>query len=123
MVGTSAASGRDVTVGISSPSVVPVSEAAVGSAVEVPLTDVTCRALIPVDCVEFVVIDEVALLRAEEPSIVVDDGNPEVGMMDGIATGQNDHSALSWSQYRSNTNLRNPRAMRLDKQSAEASSS
>lgn len=41
----------------------------------------------------------------------------------GIATGQKLHTRRSWSQYKSTSNLRKPLANRLERQSAELSSS
>jgi hypothetical protein len=58
----------------------------------------------------------------EKLRVVVDDGMA-FGIEVGMATGHSDQTLLSWSQYRSISNLRNPTPSRLDKQSPESSSS
>lgn len=67
--------------------------------------------------------DEVPLLMIVEASTVAVEGRLDAVSCAGIATGQNDHTALFWSQYRSSTNLLKPMAIRFEKQSAAASSS
>ena len=59
----------------------------------------------------------------EKLNMIVEDGSTLLRIALGIETGQKLQTFLPWSQYRSISNLRKPRASRLERQSPELSSS
>lgn len=103
MTGDSGLSGMDEMLDNVLPKMPPFVNSSVGNGVGASLLLVTClAAILPEDGFDCVVLcvelrlDEVERLRnADEPSIVVVGGTFKGGRTEGMATGQNCHTALS----------------------------
>lgn len=107
-------SGTAGTVGSTSPGVV--TEVTAFDDVAKMLVESCLAAMVPE------VEEPVVVIVVLDGSRVIVDPGTVFGLLEGNATGQNDHTMRVASQYISRTSLRNPTARRLERQSPNSSS-